>query len=505
MELDSNFDLVSNLGEGMLVIKKARRREPYVPDPNQTVRGKRINDPNSPDYIPKRADYQAAAAERKQVQNPGSRGGHWYYDKNHQVQYGDPPSGHSGFHSGDFHQMFVQHAPNKIAQKYLTEHVVNKAKVNKHDEKTLMHAGMEVTHGQHGTTIEDLRDKRLRNPDNAKFKKMHEDAIDKFGENLEAIHAGLVKHGLDKDTQLSRKYMDMRRHHAQHLVDIDRLTVKLPTTDELKALPFPKSHQDIINYANSYLPHTHFDIEDMDLETADALVFQFFSLAKDHPPEMFRALQHFGTRSINSSYPLDWESDEVFDVSFAHMADTNELMGFNPKFAASISYFRRTLDDNFRKGWLVSGEVKDVVTHEFGHMIDNYYSNADSTALLMMEWKQAHADTEPPSSGYARDDDAWLTQINFEYSQTGYKEENWRPLFQRSEQWAESHVSHITKSDPADLNEYETHQRRLLEFIRDNPDLSDERVYTKEELAHMGIHGPYRFLQVEGEEDIWGK
>lgn len=427
----------------------------------------------------------------KEVQKPGSRGStHWYYDQNHQVQYGDPPSGHMGFHSGDYHEMFVRHMPNQTAARYA--HSLVDVTQRPQDLAT---QAMGHTTRSHKASLEKLREAAIEDPTKMLA---YEQAVEKFGQHLEAIHAGAIKHGFDKDEKFTTEYMKGRREHAQYLVDTGKTTPKIPTPEELKAWPFPKTHQDIIKMANTWLPHTHFDIEDMDLETADTLVYQFFAMASQgYPEEMFRSLQHFGSRSKNSNHPEDWENDETKN-QFAHMYQNNTILGFNPRFTRNIAEFRKEVDHNMKVGWLVSGEVKHIVTHEFGHMIDNYYSNDPQWSNLMLDFKQAHAITDA-SSGYARFDDSSLEEFDNEYRETRQKPPGWRPMYERREQWAESFVAGAVRKHE-NLSEYELHQQRLIDFIHKNPDVNTETYpFTKKELEYLGIHVP-SYVHVEGED-----
>lgn len=405
---------------------------------------------------------------QRQVQRPGSRGAtHWYYNDKHEVVYGDPPKGYHGFHSGDYHQMFTQHVVENPHIRNVVNDLHQDASVKGWTEGELAARAMGHVRTYHQMQVDKAKQEYIAT---GQGREKYHGEMDKYGNFLDVVHKQGLKHKFDEHSGFVAEYRKTRTRHAQHMVDSGRFNPVLPTPEELQNVPLFEDKGELEDWASTYLPHVMFEIKTMDLDVANKMVYGFLSAASEFDAAVIKNMRYFGTRE---------EDRHNWGTEYAHAAMDGSLIGINPEFASDFQNFYEHIIHDHRIKWGQATRLEEVMRHEYGHMLDGYLYNHPQWAPLLEEWKRAHKDKTqyPAVSDYAASDDKKSTSNG------------------RKEQWAESMVAMLRLPDTH--SEYTRHQRRLLDFVRDNPDFTVETELNPEVLQHLGITDPI-YVKVKG-------
>lgn len=258
-------------------------------------------------------------------------------------------------------------------------------------------------------------------------------------------------------SQLTPKYTTKK--HGFYVDDEEIINAK--TTKELETI-----------MAKKY-PHIEFDFQGGDLEVMQTTADEFHRLGQKYPM-VAKELKYLGTYSNPKKYEAS-KAYGKFDESttFAHAGVTGKYIGLNKKYYGDPVAFQKSGKNCQATNWTVqigsngpstgSMEVYTTMTHEFGHMVENYYFNqgggrfptgvaGKSTVGLSTPGSLAHMAVSF-NKQYTPTDK--LSRYAVTTDDSTKKEEGWSEAFARMEiygesadKWTEAHRKFIEAVPP---------------------------------------------------------
>jgi SPP1 gp7 family putative phage head morphogenesis protein len=158
-----------------------------------------------------------------------------------------------------------------------------------------------------------------------------------------------------------------------------------PTTAEPgDPIPVFKTAIEAERYLELRYRNVKFDIQDVDT-TGGFLQAQAAEISRllDLYPETGERLKYFGTYRD----PAKWKGTGAngrFSGEYAHAANNGNYIALNPRYYRDATLYRKEKERNKALGWTVSENDQSTVTHEFGHMVDNWIETTwDSKRLAI--------------------------------------------------------------------------------------------------------------------------
>lgn len=221
-------------------------------------------------------------------------------------------------------------------------------------------------------------------------------------------------------------------------------------------------------------PAIQFDLTGVSPKLVHEIAAEFNRLA-DKFPEVVARLEYFGTYKDTSKKFNRRRGYKVRPQAFAHASTDGKRIGLNPRWFSSPTKIAAALKDSAESGWLVSGRVDSIITHEFGHQIDNWLG---STGQSLTKLSRADGRTEISSIN---------EKIREKFKLTNADQVSKYALKNGDEQFAESY-SQATYKPKSLWSRYTKAQKALIDYVRDrnNPrwiyaDQTDFRSATDDE------------------------
>jgi len=157
-----------------------------------------------------------------------------------------------------------------------------------------------------------------------------------------------------------------------------RAAVQAPSIDYLAArIEDMRTVDDVAKWAKARYPHINFDFADGHIDPIRPTIKQFDKLAQKYP-EVAQGLKYVGTYQGPNAPKID------FNHAIAHATWNGEQIGLNPSYYGDVDYLARTARESFISKWFdADGSPESVMTHEFGHMVENWLLQSDRT---FVEW-----------------------------------------------------------------------------------------------------------------------
>ena len=115
-----------------------------------------------------------------------------------------------------------------------------------------------------------------------------------------------------------------------------------------------------------------FDFEDLHIDAVKPSLKEFDRLASQYP-EVASKLKYIGGYK---NHPLS-KNYKMFNAEYAHASRDGARIGLNPKYYSKPREYEVSLRSDANAGWLQrhGGRIQDVMTHEFGHLVDYWIRN----------------------------------------------------------------------------------------------------------------------------------
>lgn len=139
---------------------------------------------------------------------------------------------------------------------------------------------------------------------------------------------------------------------------------------------------DVEKWLKARYSNITFDFADAHMDVILPTARQLDKLGKRYPQVMER-LEYVGT------YRGAGSPKHQFGQGIAHAHNDGTIIGLNPDYYGDPAKYRETLERALSTNWLdADGSIESVLTHEFGHMVENWLLS-QSTKMSFMPYQAA--------------------------------------------------------------------------------------------------------------------
>jgi len=179
------------------------------------------------------------------------------------------------------------------------------------------------------------------------------------------------------------KLRDKTRTMTRKIAKMPLKTSKLTTAEKIKQrreeLDGITTIKGTERWCKKHYPDIEWDLTGCRVGNIKPTLIQFDKLAEEWP-EVAGRLKYVGTYVKSTKYkkrgaPFDFEE-------WAHASKDGKRIGLNPEYYKKPDFLARVMysaDVNWHPAG--TGEIESVITHEFGHMVNNYLRSLSKTAI----------------------------------------------------------------------------------------------------------------------------